>query len=99
MDVNIDFLHVINPFWYLFHFFSVTLLAMLPQRKPKNLLKNHLTTLAKSNDRFGLNAAHTHNFYPKTHFFLKIFAYVHFLLYLCTLFGVLRSINRNTAQC
>ena len=55
MDINIDFLHVINPFWYLFHFFSVTLLAMLPQRKPKNLLKNHLTTFAKSNDRFGLN--------------------------------------------
>ena len=21
MDINIDFLHVINPFWYLFHFF------------------------------------------------------------------------------
>ena len=55
MDIYIDFLHVINPFCYLFHLLSVTLLAMFPQRKTKNLLKNHLTTLAKSNDRFGLN--------------------------------------------
>ena len=54
MDINIDFLHVINPFWYLFHFFSVTLLAMLPQSMTKNLLKNHLTIFAKSNDRFGI---------------------------------------------
>ena len=54
MDIYINFLHVINPFWHLFHFFSVTLLAMLPQRKTKNLLKNHLTTFAKSNDRFGI---------------------------------------------
>ena len=55
MDINIDFLHVLNPFWYLFHLFSVTLLAMLPQRKTKNLLKNHLITFTKSNDLFGFN--------------------------------------------
>ena len=33
-----------------------------------------------------INAAHTHFFYTKIHFFLKKFAYVHFLLYLCTRF-------------
>ena len=44
-----------------------------------------LATLATSKLR-SLNAAHEHFFYPKMHFFLKKFAHVHFLLYLCTLF-------------
>ena len=72
MDVNINFLHVINPFGYLFISFQSRSSLTAPQKstdfsgtpqapskKPKNLLKNHLTTFAKSNDLFGLNFEET----------------------------------------
>ena len=35
MYINIDFLHILNPFWYLFHLFSVTLLAIKHPKMPR----------------------------------------------------------------
>ena len=55
MDINIDFLHVLNPFWCLFSSLFSRVARYALSKKTKNLLKNNLITLATSNDRFGLN--------------------------------------------
>ena len=55
MDINIDFFAYSQSFLVSFSSLFSRVARYAPSKKTKNLLKNHLITLAKSNDRFGLN--------------------------------------------
>ena len=54
MDINIDFFACSQSFLVSFSSLFSRVARYAPSKKTKNLLKNHLTTLAKSNDRFGI---------------------------------------------
>ena len=54
MDINIDFFACSQSFLVSFSSLFSRVARYAPSKKLKNLLKNHLLTFTKSNDRFGL---------------------------------------------
>ena len=65
MDINIDFFACSQSFLVSFSSLFSHIARNAPSKKTKNLLKNHLITLAKSNDRFGLKGRGIHGKYAE----------------------------------